>query len=79
MSTSLTTISPSTIIQCIYDGNLVLQERYCNPQYPALNPQMVTYSQGLDLSGSLGGAGGIGGLLARSEPSTFSPQLSTAY
>jgi RHS repeat-associated protein len=60
-------------------SNLVLQERYFNPQHPTLNPQMVTYTRGLDLSGSLEGAGGIGGLLARSEPSTFSPQLSTAF
>jgi RHS repeat-associated protein len=31
-----------------------------------------------DLSGTLQEAGGIGGLLARSEPSTLNPQLSTA-
>jgi hypothetical protein len=67
MSTSLTTVSPSTIIQCIYDSNLALQERYFNPQYPALNPRLLAYTRGLDLSGSLAGAGGIGGLLARTD------------
>jgi RHS repeat-associated protein len=43
----------------------------------------VTYTRGNDLSGSLQGAGGIGGLLARTQnPSTINPELSafaTAY
>ncbi len=44
----------------VYDGNRVIQERsYANT--PA-----VSYTRGRDLSGSLEGAGGIGGLLARS-------------
>jgi RHS repeat-associated protein len=43
----------------VYDGNLVLQERDLN------NLPTVTYTRGKDLSGSLEGAGGIGGLLAR--------------
>jgi hypothetical protein len=34
-------------------SNLVLQERYFHPQNPALNPQLVTYTRGLDLSGSI--------------------------
>jgi RHS repeat-associated protein len=42
------------------------------------NTPLVTYTRGNDLSGTLQGAGGIGGLLARSEPSTLNPQLSTA-
>jgi RHS repeat-associated protein len=42
----------------IYDGRLVIQERN------ASNTPQVSYTRGLDLSGSLSGAGGIGGLLA---------------
>jgi hypothetical protein len=48
-------------IHYIYDGNLVLQERDVN------NLPLVTYTRGLDLSHSLQGAGGIGGLLARTD------------
>jgi RHS repeat-associated protein len=43
----------------VYDGNLVIQERDIN------NLPTVTYTRGKDLSGGLEGAGGIGGLLAR--------------
>jgi RHS repeat-associated protein len=43
----------------VYDGNLVIQERDLN------NLPTTTYTRGNDLSGSLQGAGGIGGLLAR--------------
>jgi RHS repeat-associated protein len=50
---------------------LVLQERDGN------NNPKVTYTRGNDLSGSRQGAGGIGGLLARSE--TINNQQSTAY
>ncbi len=45
----------------IYDGMLVLQERDTN------NNSLVTYTRGLDLSLSRHGAGGIGGLLARTD------------
>jgi RHS repeat-associated protein len=45
----------------VYDGNMVIQERNAN------NLPMVTYTRGKDLSGSLEGAGGIGGLLARTD------------
>jgi RHS repeat-associated protein len=45
----------------VYDGNLVIQERDQN------NLPTVTYTRGKDLSGSLEGAGGIGGLLARTD------------
>ena len=48
-------------IHFIYDGNLVVQERNTN------NQPVVAYTRGNDLSGSLQGAGGIGGLLARSQ------------
>lgn len=44
----------------IYDGNRVIQERDAN------NNPTVSYTRGADLSGGLEGAGGIGGLLARS-------------
>lgn len=46
-------------VRYVYDGNLVIQER------DNLNLGTVTYTRGKDLSGSLEGAGGIGGLLAR--------------
>jgi RHS repeat-associated protein len=51
----------------VYDRMLVLQERDSN------NVAQVTYTRGLDLSGSRQGAGGIGGLLARTDAtgSTF--------
>ena len=54
-------------VRYIYDGNLVVQERGTN------NNPLVTYTRGLDLSGTLQGGGGIGGLLARTETnsSTF--------
>jgi len=54
-------------VHYIYDGNLVIQERDTN------NNPLVTYTRGLDLSGDLWDAGGIGGLLARTDAngSTF--------
>ncbi|HKW28069.1 MAG TPA: RHS repeat-associated core domain-containing protein, partial [Verrucomicrobiae bacterium] len=45
----------------IYDGNVVIQER------DASNNPLVNYTRGNDLSGTLRGAGGIGGLLARTD------------
>jgi RHS repeat-associated protein len=42
----------------VYDGNVVIQERDIN------NLPTTTYTRGKDLSGSLEGAGGIGGLLS---------------
>jgi len=44
----------------VYDGMRVIQERN------EVNTPQVSYTRGSDLSGSLEGAGGIGGLLARS-------------
>jgi len=44
----------------VYDGRRVVQERSSS------NGPTVSYVRGLDLSGSMEGAGGIGGLLARS-------------
>ena len=48
-------------VRFIYDGYLLVQERDTN------NNVLVTYTRGLDLSASLKGAGGIGGLLARTD------------
>ncbi len=45
----------------IYDGMTVLQERDGN------NNPLVSYTRGTDLSGTAQGAGGIGGLLARTD------------
>ena len=50
-------------IRYVCDGSLVLQERDSN------NTVQVTYTRGLDLSGTVQGAGGIGGLLARTDAS----------
>jgi RHS repeat-associated protein len=47
-------------VHFIYDGNVVIEER------SAGNNPLVSYTRGNDLSGTLQGAGGIGGLLARS-------------
>lgn len=62
-------------VHYIYDGNLVIEERDFN------NLPQVTYTRGRDLSGSLEGAGGIGGLLARTDHhlSTINSPLSTSY
>ena len=47
----------------ICDGYLPIQER------DASGNVLVTYTRGLDLSGTFGGAGGIGGLVARTDSS----------
>jgi RHS repeat-associated protein len=47
-------------IYYIYDGKRVIQERNTN------SIPTVSYTRGTDLSGTLEGAGGVGGLLARS-------------
>jgi RHS repeat-associated protein len=57
----------------VYDGMLVVQERDAN------NLALVSYTRGADLSGSRQGAGGIGGLLARTDHSTLNSQPSTAH
>jgi RHS repeat-associated protein len=63
----------------IYDGNLVIQERDGN------NVPSVTYTRGVDLSGpisctgSLEGAGGIGGLLARTDNTVLISQVGDPY
>jgi RHS repeat-associated protein len=60
-------------VRYVYDGNLVIQER------DGGNHPTVTYTRGKDLSGSMEGAGGIGGLLARTDISTLNAQISTAH
>jgi len=50
-----------TEVHYIYDGRLVIQEQDTN------GLTTVHYTRGNDLSGTLQGAGGIGGLLARSD------------
>jgi RHS repeat-associated protein len=52
-------------IRYIYDGNLVLQERDGN------NLPTLSLTRGRDLSGTLDGTGGIGGLLARTDNRLF--------
>jgi RHS repeat-associated protein len=53
------------VVRYVYDGNLVIQERNGN------NLPQVTYTRGNDLTGTLQGAGGIGGLLARTDNALF--------
>jgi RHS repeat-associated protein len=48
-------------VHFVYDGNNVVQERNAG------NLPLVTYTRGNDLSGMLQGAGGIDGLLARTD------------
>jgi len=51
----------NAVVRYVYDGMLVVQERDGN------NLPVATYTRGQDLSGSFEGAGGIGGLLARTD------------
>ncbi len=55
-------------VRYVYDGNLLIQERDAN------NKPLVNYTRGNDLLGAMQGAGGIGGLLARSQTSTVKPR-----
>jgi RHS repeat-associated protein len=50
-------------IHYVYDGNVIIQHRDTN------NVPTLTFTRGLDLSGTLQRAGGIGGLLALTESS----------
>ena len=59
----------NAVVRYVYEGNLVIQERDGN------NLPLVSYTRGVDLSGSLEGAGGIGGLLARTDHSTLNRLL----
>ncbi|MBI3851947.1 MAG: RHS repeat-associated core domain-containing protein [Verrucomicrobia bacterium] len=57
-------------IHFVWDLDVVIQERDAN------NLPRLTLTRGLDLSGSLQGAGGIGGLLAMTENSVLNPEHS---
>ncbi len=57
----------------LYDGKRVIQERDSN------NVPVVSYTRGTDLSGTLEGAGGIGGLLGRSSGYSGGNWTSHAY
>ncbi len=55
-------------VHYVYDGNLVAQERYFDPQLSTQTPiDLITYTRGADVSDTLQGAGGVGGLLARTD------------
>lgn len=54
-------------VRYVYDGNLEIQSR------DAFNVPTLTLTRGIDLSGTFEGAGGIGGLLARTDHSTPNP------
>jgi len=58
----------SQVVYYVYAGNLVAQERDGN------NVPLVAYTRGRDLSGGLQRAGGIGGLLARTDLTQPAPQ-----
>jgi len=62
-------------VHYIYDGNVVIGERDIN------NLTATIYTRGPDLSGTRQGAGGIGGLLARTDQrlSTINSPLSTSF
>jgi len=67
------------LVRYVYDGKLPLQERHYDPRLTTSVPQRtLTYTRGRDLSGRLQGAGGIAGLLARTD-SGFTAQPSVYY
>jgi len=67
-------------IHYVYDGNLVVQERWFASSPAGLIAQdTITYTRGSDLSGTLQGAGGIGGLLARTDNGQLTAGLSSAH
>jgi RHS repeat-associated protein len=61
------------VVRYVYDGLLVMQERDGN------NVPVVTYTRGRDLSGSRQRAGGIGGLLARTDNAILTGGASGAH
>jgi RHS repeat-associated protein len=68
------------LVRYVYDGNLVVQERHYVPQpFGEILQKVVSYTRGNDLSGTFQGAGGIGGLLARTDHSTFNLEPSTSF
>jgi RHS repeat-associated protein len=63
----------SAEVRYVYDGKLVIQERNAN------NVPLVSYTRGRDLSGSLEAAGGIGGMLARTENWRLNTDAASAH
>jgi len=63
----------NAVVWYVYDGNTVIAERDGN------NTPLVAYTRGRDLSGSLQGAGGIGGLLARADQLLLATNNSGAH
>ena len=57
-------------LRFVWDGDVIIQERDAN------NLPKLTFTRGRDLSGSLQGAGGIGGLLAMTESIASNPEHS---
>jgi RHS repeat-associated protein len=68
-----TTWVTNSVTRYVYDGHLVIQERDTN------NVPLVTYTRGADLSGSFQGAGGIGGLLARTDAGLQTAGFASAH
>ena len=67
----ITNWTETSEVHYVYDGNLVVQERDTN------NLPTVSYTRGRDLGGRLQGAGGIGGMLARTDHSILNSQPSS--
>src|SRR5207247_11361244 len=63
----------NAMVRYVYDGLLIVQERDGN------NTPLVTYTRGIDLSGTRQGAGGIGGMLARTDNSRLTAGLAGAH
>jgi RHS repeat-associated protein len=63
----------SNEVRYVYDNHLIVQER------DVFNFATVTYTRGPDLSGSLEGAGGISGLLARTDNAVYATIPSNAH
>ena len=63
----------NAVARYVYDGYVVIQERNSR------NLPAVTYTRGRDLSGTLHQAGGIGGLLARTDHAALLTRPSAAH
>ena len=71
---------PVEEVRYVYDGKLVVQERHYDLRLPVSEAvTLVNYTRGLALGGSITSAGGIGGLLERSEQTARDPHSSPAY
>ena len=61
------------VVRYVYDGLVIVQGRDGN------NTPLVTYTRGLDLSGTRQGAGGIGGLLGRTDNTRLAAGLAGVH